>query len=301
METEAIAMGNNMRLGKGLEALLGNVAASAPAEQDESKESVRILSINQIDPNPYQPRQEFDEAEMQELADSIAMHGVIQPILVTSHGQGRYTLVAGERRCRARRKACLSESTAILRTMDDRALREIALIENLQRVNLNPVEEAESISLLMQEYGLTQENVSERVGKSRSAVANALRLLSLPSAVLQMVRDGKLSSGHARAVLSVPGEDRQLAFAEEIVKQGYSVREAEKRAKLWKEEAARPAKKKAVLDLHLRSAQEELQQRLGTKVELTGTPEKGKISISYFSPYELERLYALLGGRIEQD
>ena len=178
---------------------------------------------------------------------------------------------------------------------------EIALIENLQRVNLNPVEEAESISLLMQEYGLTQENVSERVGKSRSAVANALRLLSLPSAVLQMVRDGKLSSGHARAVLSVPGEDRPLAFAEEIVKQGYSVREAEKRAKLWKEESARPAKKKAVLDLHLRSAQEELQQRLGTKVEFTGTPEKGKISISYFSPYELERLYALLGGRIEQD
>ena len=167
----------------------------------------------------------------------------------------------------------------ILRSMDDRALREIALIENLQRVNLNPVEEAESISLLMQEYGLTQENVSERVGKSRSAVANALRLLSLPPAVLQMVRDGKLSSGHARAVLSVPGEDRQLAFAEEIVKQGYSVREAEKRAKLWKEEAARPAKKKAVLDLHLRSAQEELQQRLGTKVEFTGTPEKGKISI----------------------
>ena len=188
-----------------------------------------------------------------------------------------------------------------MRPVDDRALREIALIENLQRVNLNPVEEAESISLLMQEYGLTQENVSERVGKSRSAVANALRLLSLPSAVLQMVRDGKLSSGHARAVLSVPGEDRQLAFAEEIVKQGYSVREAEKRAKLWKEESARPAKKKAVLDLHLRSAQEELQQRLGTKVEFTGTPEKGKISISYFSPYELERLYALLGGRIEQD
>ena len=294
-------MGNNMRLGNGLEALLGNVAASAPAEQDESKESVRILSINQIDPNPYQPRQEFDDAEMQDLADSIAVHGVIQPILVTSHGQGRYTLVAGERRWRASRKAGLSEIPAIVRPVDDRALREIALIENLQRVNLNPVEEAESISLLMQEYGLTQENVSERVGKSRSAVANALRLLSLPSAVLQMVRDCKLSSGHARAVLSVPGEDRQLAFAEEIVKQGYSVREAEKRAKLWKEESARPAKKKAVLDLHLRSAQEELQQRLGTKVEFTGTPEKGKISISYFSPYELERLYALLGGRIEQD
>ena len=294
-------MGNNMRLGKGLEALLGNVTNAAPAEPGENRESVCVLSINQIDPNPYQPRQEFDEAEMQELADSIALHGVIQPILVTPHGQGRYTLVAGERRWRASRKAGLSEIPAIVRPMDDRALREIALIENLQRVNLNPVEEAESISLLMQEYGLTQENVSERVGKSRSAVANALRLLSLPPAVLQMVRDGKLSSGHARAVLSVPGEDRQLAFAEEIVKQGYSVREAEKRAKLLKEESARPQKKKGVLDLHLRSAQEELQQRLGTKVEFTGTPEKGKISISYFSPYELERLYALLGGRIEQD
>ena len=212
METEAIAMGNNMRLGKGLEALLGNVAASAPAEQDESKESVRILSINQIDPNPYQPRQEFDEAEMQELADSIAMHGVIQPILVTSHGQGRYTLVAGERRWRASRKAGLSEIPAIVRSMDDRALREIALIENLQRVNLNPVEEAESISLLMQEYGLTQENVSERVGKSRSAVANALRLLSLPPVVLQMVRDGKLSSGHARAVLHAAVRDYLHSF-----------------------------------------------------------------------------------------
>ena len=197
-------MGNNMRLGKGLEALLGNVAASAPAEQDESKESVRILSINQIDPNPYQPRQEFDEAEMQELADSIAMHGVIQPILVTSHGQGRYTLVAGERRWRASRKAGLSEIPAIVRSMDDRALREIALIENLQRVNLNPVEEAESISLLMQEYGLTQENVSERVGKSRSAVANALRLLSLPPVVLQMVRDGKLWISRGASVAVFP-------------------------------------------------------------------------------------------------
>lgn len=294
-------MGNNMRLGKGLEALLGNVTNAAPTEPGENRESVCMLSINQIDPNPYQPRQEFDEAEMQELADSIALHGVIQPILVTSHGQGRYTLVAGERRWRASRKAGLAEIPAIVRATNDRALREIALIENLQRVNLNPVEEAESISLLMQEYGLTQENVSERVGKSRSAVANALRLLSLPAAVLQMVRDGKLSSGHARAVLSVPGEDRQLAFAEEILKHGYSVREAEKRAKLWKEDDAQPERKRPALDLHLRSAQEELQQRLGTKVEFTGTPEKGKISISYFSPYELERLYALLGGRIEQE
>lgn len=293
-------MGNNMRLGKGLEALLGNVAVPTPSEPGENQESICFLSINQIDPNPHQPRQEFDEAEMQELADSIALHGVIQPILVTPYQHGRYTLVAGERRWRASRKAGLSEIPAIVRTMDDRALREIALIENLQRVNLNPVEEAESISLLMQEYGLTQENVSERVGKSRSAVANALRLLSLPPAVLQMVRDGSLSSGHARAVLSVPGEDCQLAFAKEIIAQGCSVREAEKRAKLWKEAPSHPGKKKAVLDLHLRTAQEELQQRLGTKVEFSGTPEKGKISISYFSPYELERLYALLGGSIEQ-
>lgn len=292
-------MSNNMRLGKGLEALLGSVSAPA-GKTEENQESVQTLSINQIDPNPYQPRQDFNEEELQELADSIALHGVIQPILVTPNGQGRYTLVAGERRWRASRKAGLSEIPAIIRSMDDRSLRELALIENLQRVNLNPVEEAESIALLMKEYGLTQENVSERVGKSRSAIANALRLLSLPSPILQFLRDGKLSSGHARAVLSVPGEEKQIAFANEILAQGYSVRQAEKKAKLWKEgvDESKTSKREA-LDLHLRSAQEQLQQRLGTKVEFTGTPEKGKISISYFSAEELERLYALLGGQME--
>lgn len=286
---------NNLRLGKGLEALLGNVngPAETPAGGDEA---VLSVPIQQIDPNPYQPRQEFDEEELRELADSIALHGVIQPILVTPHGAGRYTLIAGERRWRASRKAGLREIPAIVRSISDRALRELALIENLQRVNLNPVEEAESISMLMKEYGLTQEAVAERVGKSRSAVANALRLLSLPREVVQMVRDGRLTSGHARAVLSLPADD-QLPFARELVRDGVSVREAERRAKLWKTAPAdKPVK---TLDVHLRSAQQQLQQRLGTKVELTGTPQKGKIAISYFSQYELERIYALLGGTTE--
>ena len=187
---------NNLRLGKGLEALLGNVASASPAERPQEGDT--ILS-----------------AELQELADSIALHGVIQPILVTPNKQGRYTLVAGERRWRASRKAGLKEIPCIVRDMSDRALHEIALIENLQRVNLNPVEEAESISMLMKEYGLTQEAVSERVGKSRPAVANALRILSLPPEVLQMVRDGQLSSGHARVTAcvkrkSVPKLGRKL-------------------------------------------------------------------------------------------
>ena len=289
---------NNLRLGKGLEALLGNVASASPAERPQEGDTILSAPIHQIDPNPYQPRQEFDEAELPELADSIALHGVIQPILVTPNKQGRYTLVAGERRWRASRKAGLKEIPCIVRDMSDRALHEIALIENLQRVNLNPVEEAESISMLMKEYGLTQEAVSERVGKSRPAVANALRILSLPPEVLQMVRDGRLSSGHARAVLSIQGTEKQILFAQEIVKQGYSVREAEKRAKAWKEAEKAPKATKE-LDLHLRSAQEQLQQRLGTKVEFSGTPQKGKISISYFSQYELERIYALLGGTEE--
>lgn len=287
----------NVRLGKGLEALLGNI--STPVEKQEEGDLVLSISINQIDPNPYQPRQEFDEQEMQELADSIALHGVIQPILVTPHGQDRYTLVAGERRWRASRKAGLREIPSIVRTMSDRALRELALIENLQRVNLNPVEEAESISMLMKEYGLTQEAVAERVGKSRPAVANALRILSLPSEVVQMVRDGKLTSGHARAVLSIPDPEQQILFAQEIIRQGYSVREAEKRAKAFKQESM-PAKRNKELDVHLRSAQEELQRRLGTKVEFSGTAQKGKISISYFSQFELERIYAMLGGRLEE-
>jgi len=291
-------MGNNMRLGKGLEALLGNVAASAPAEQDESKESVRILSINQIDPNPYQPRQEFDEAEMQELADSIAMHGVIQPILVTSHGQGRYTLVAGERRWRASRKAGLSEIPAIVRSMDDRALREIALIENLQREDLDPVEEALGYRQLMERCSYTQEAAAARLSKSRSAVANSLRLLNLPEKALGYLRAGKLSAGHAKAVLSLESREAQQQAADIIVKEGLNVRQAEA---LCKKMAKKPRPKRELTLPPLPCEVElSLKEALGTEVHVQYKEGKGSLNVSFYSDEQL-RAFANLLGKYEKE
>ena len=292
----------NRRLGKGLEALLGEganqtISEKAVLPQQPEGERVQEVELHRLDPNPFQPRHAFDEQSLQELSDSIRLHGILQPILVSRGRGGRYTIVAGERRWRAARKAGLTQVPVIVRQMDDQQLMEAALIENLQRADLNPVEEAEAIQTLMRTYGFTQETVSQRVGKSRSAVANALRLLSLSPQVLQLVRDGQLSSGHARAVLMVPTA-QQWAFAQQIAEKGLSVRQAERMAQQLK---AQPEEAPAIpaRDVHLASAEATLRRALGTKVALTGSLSRGRITIEYFSQQDLERIYAMLGG--EQD
>lgn len=291
----------NRRLGKGLEALLGEGANQTIAEktilQQPEGERVQEVALHRLDPNPFQPRQAFDEQSLQELSDSIRLHGILQPILVTRGQGGRYTIVAGERRWRAARKAGLVQVPVIVRQMDEQQLMEAALIENLQRTDLNPVEEAEAIQTLMQTYGFTQEAVSQRVGKSRSTVANALRLLSLPAGALQLVRDGQLSSGHARAVLMAPSA-QQEAFAQQIVEKGLSVRQAERMAQALKSEREQ-ASATPVRDVHLASAEATLRRALGTKVALTGSLSRGRITIEYFSQQDLERIYAMLGGEQE--
>jgi len=291
-------MANNLRLGKGLGALLGDSVYDAPKQSAEAKVAEdRVLHVGPhlLDPNPYQPRVDFDEAALEELTQSISLHGILQPLLVTKGESDRYTIIAGERRWRAARKAGLTTVPVIVKDFDDRQLMEAALIENLQRTDLNPVEEAEAISVLMGKYGLTQEIVSSRIGKSRSTVANALRILSLPEPVLQLVRDGKLTSGHARAVLMAPGHLQQT-LSDRIIAQGLSVRQAEKLAQSYKQPPTVEPEKPVVQDIdpHIKSAENQLSQRFGTRVLLSGDLSKGRISIEYYSREDLDRIYELL-------
>ena len=276
-------------LGKGLDALLGEYSAPAPS-------GVTEIDIRLLDVNKAQPRKQFDEEKLNELAESIRRHGMVQPILVQQKGD-RYLIVAGERRYRAARKAGLSTVPVIVRDLADEQVMELALIENIQRENLNPVEEAAAVRFLMQQHDLTQEEVSERISKSRSAVANTLRLLSLPEEVLEYLRDGRLSSGHGRALAAVKEKKEQLRLAEETVKNGYSVRQLEALVKSLGER--KPAKKKAssALTPELHEAEERFRTRLGTKVKISGSEKRGKITIEYYSKEDLLRVYdTLLGG-----
>lgn len=213
-------------LGRGLDALF----ADNSVEENSSASAVK-LSLNEIEPNKDQPRKTFDEKALSELADSIAQHGVIQPLLVRPMPDGSYQLVAGERRWRAARRAGLSEVPVVIREMSDSEMMELALIENLQREDLNPIEEAEGLQQLIHTYGLTQETAAARVGRSRPAIANALRLLSLPTPILELTRDGKISAGHARALLSLNDEEKMVEIADQILKKEISVREVERLAK----------------------------------------------------------------------
>jgi len=215
-------MASQKGLGKGLGALLGDFA-----EEPQEQSAYRMLPIYKVEPNPDQPRRDFDEEELQALSDSIAEHGIIQPLTVRELNSGYYQIIAGERRWRAARLANLQEVPVVVVEADDKKAMELALIENLQRQDLNPVEEALGYQSLMQDYGLTQEDAAKRVGKSRPAVANALRLLSLAPDVLEKVRSGVLSAGHARAVLTLKTEKKQLEAAQKIIALGLSVRQAE--------------------------------------------------------------------------
>ena len=272
-------------LGRGLDVLL-------PQSGELLETVVRDISIDEIDPNASQPRRDFDKEALEQLADSIREAGVLSPILVVENGM-RYRIVAGERRYRAARLAGLETVPCIVRSMTNEQQMEAALIENLQRQDLNPIEEAAAIRSLMQECGYTQEQAARKLGKSRPALANALRLLNLPKAVTDLVVTGDLSAGHARVLAGLDSEARQLELAHQCVLHGYSVRRLEELAKA--RPAVRTAAPKREAGPELMALQNAMREALGLKTTLSGTETRGKITLSYNSAQELEHLYEVIG------
>ena len=272
-------------LGRGLGALLGDFQETSPEQSN-----YRMLPLHRIEPNPDQPRKDFDEEALQELAESISVHGLIQPLTVRETGAGYYQIIAGERRWRACRLAGISEVPAVVMEADDRKAMELALIENLQRSDLNPVEEALGYHTLVDDFGLTQEEVSSQVGKSRSAVANALRLLNLPEKVLQMLRSGSLTAGHARAVLTLQTEKKQLEAAQKIAALGLSVRQAELLCRNLSQEKA-PEPPKAVLTVdYVAECEKSLSRALGRGVKIVNGKRKGKFELELYGQEDLQAL-----------
>ena len=272
-------------LGRGLDVLL-------PQSGELLETVVRDISIDEIDPNASQPRRDFDKEALEQLADSIREAGVLSPILVVENGM-RYRIVAGERRYRAARLAGLETVPCIVRSMTNEQQMEAALIENLQRQDLNPIEEAAAIRSLIQECGYTQEQAARKLGKSRPAIANALRLLNLPKAVTDLVVTGDLSAGHARVLAGLDSEARQLELAHQCVLHGYSVRRLEELAKA--RPAVRQAAPKREAGPELMALQNAMREALGLKTTLSGTETRGKITLSYNSAQELEHLYEVIG------
>lgn len=277
-------------LGRGLGALIDDFSAA------EETGGVTVLPLQKVEPNPNQPRKHFDEEELQALADSIAAHGLLQPLAVRDMGGGFYQIIAGERRWRAARLAGLSEVPVVVVEADDRTVMELALVENLQRQDLNPMEEAEGYRSLMQDYGLTQEEAANRVGKSRPAVANALRLLALPEEVRQLVVEGTLSAGHARAVLSLPDARLQKAAAQRILALRLSVRQAETMCKRMAQEQppAEETPKKTVAVDYVGECEKLLTRRLGRKVRIVCGKRKGRFELDFYGQDDLQRLYEAL-------
>lgn len=274
-------------LGRGLDALM-------PDLPETTEERVVLLDIGEIDPNPQQPRRHFDQAALKELSDSIRQVGVLQPILVCE-AEGRYRIIAGERRWRASRLAELEKIPAIVRSMSDVERMEAALIENLQRQDLNPVEEAAAIRALMDECGLTQEMAAQRLGRSRPALANLLRILSLPERVIALVRDGKLSAGHARALAAL--EDPALCeeMALRALAESWSVRQLEQAVKNAGEEKPRPVKEKPRKAPEFTELEDRLRLTFGMKAQVQGDLNRGRITLQYTSREALERLFDALG------
>ena len=277
-------------LARGLDSLLPELDTVAPGAGQE-------IAIGDIDPNPDQPRRTFSEESIAQLAQSIADQGVLQPILVTPVSGGRYRIVAGERRWRAARAAGLTAVPCIVRDLDVVQQMEIALIENLQREDLNPIEVAQGIQSLMKQCGYTQETVATRLSKSRPAVANLLRLLTLPESVIAMVRLGTLSAGHARVLAGLDDEELKLQLANRTIAEGWSVRQLESAAALLKQDAAKlpkPEKKPHELPVELTELETLCRETFGLRATLTGTAKKGKIVLQYYSQDELERLNEVL-------
>ena len=277
---------------------LGALIHSEADDLSSTNERVVELDMNQIEPNRSQPRKRFEEEALEALAESIKACGVIQPILVKKEGDA-YLIIAGERRWRASKIAGLRTIPAIIREVEDETLFQLALVENLQREDLNPLEEAEGYCRLKEEFGLSQEEIAKKVGKSRSAIANAMRLMQLDERVKQFIVEGRLSGGHARALLSLEEGKQQFEVAEHILEEGLSVRATEQMVKRLLELDKQPPKaqkteKQAIDQLLLQKAEQEMQSVLGTKVKVKSGEKKGKIEIEFYSPADLDRLLLLL-------
>ena len=281
-----------MALGKGLGALLPEFG------QAESK-TLLYCGIEEIIPNRSQPRKHFDESKLQELADSIREKGILEPLIVRRTDQG-YELIVGDRRWRAAQKAGLKEVPVVVKEAEGREALEISLIENLQREDLNPIEAAEAFKHLIEEFKISQEDLSKRIGKDRTTIANTLRLLKLPIEIRNQLLQNRITSGHARAILSLESKEKQKELCALIIKKGLSVREAEALAKRWSEKPKKSitaVKKKGDLESQLNSLQDSLRKYLGTKVQINRKGNRGKIEIEYYSHQDLERIVEAIIGK----
>lgn len=278
-------------LGKGLGTLFENEAE----EVQQPKNGVVRLKINSVEPNKNQPRKNFDSDKLDALASSIKEHGLIQPIIVTEGKNGIYKIVAGERRWRAAKKAGLKEISAVIDEYSDEEVAEIALIENLQREDLNPIEEALGYHQLLEDFNLTQELISQKIGKSRSAIANSLRLLSLDDQIKKLLISGEISSGHARAILSLESTELRLALSKRIIEDNLNVRQAEEIAKQLNKKRPQKQKKETTAgDIEIENLENRIASTLGTKVKISHSPKKGRIEIEYYGNDDLDRILGLL-------
>ena len=293
-------------LGKGLDALFGETEAayeqafehrSAFGYTEEEAKNASDMELDKITANPNQPRKNFDEQALKELAESIRQHGVIMPIVVNDNGDGTYMIIAGERRFRASKLAGQKTIPVVIRKYNEREIKEISLIENLQREDLNPIEAATAMKQLMNDYKLTQDELAERIGKSRPAIANTLRLLNLCPEVISLVAEGKLSAGHARTIVLLP-PPQQIEFANDAVKNQTSVRELEKKVRAYSIPAevleAKKTKKRALASVELKHLIERMRFTFRTKISLIGTDKKGRIYIDYYSRDDLDRISEIL-------
>ncbi|HON42670.1 MAG TPA: ParB/RepB/Spo0J family partition protein [Bacillota bacterium] len=280
-------------LGKGLNAIVGADIVSEVIDRPRAIE----IPVDRLSPNPFQPRRSFTEEGLEQLAESIRQHGVLQPIVVRPSGDG-YQLIAGERRWRAAQIAGLRRIPAVVRELDDPGMVQLALIENLQREDLNPIEEASAYRRLMDEFGMTQERLSSAVGRSRPAIANAVRLLNLPVEIQRAVEERRLSEGHARCLLAITDQGDQLKVAAEIIANGLNVRQAEELVKGIARNVSRETtrKRSSGEDPDAVHLTQRLGQRLGTKVKLSGSVSKGRIEIEYYSAEDLDRILEIILG-----
>lgn len=279
-------MASQKGLGKGLGALLGDFV-----EEPETQSAYQMIPIYKIEPNPGQPRTNFKEEDLEELADSIRQHGIIQPLTVRLSASGYYQIIAGERRWRAARMANLSELPVVIIEADDKKVMELALIENLQRSDLNAVEEALGYQNLIDQYGMTQEEVAASVGKSRSAVANALRLLGLNNAVMERLKNDELTAGHARAILSIKNDKKQTEAAQKIVALGLSVRQSELLCKNMSKEPEKEAEKKPFLEInYVAECEKSLSKQLGRGVKIVNGKRKGRFELEFYGQDDLQKL-----------
>ena len=279
---------------KGLGMGLGSLFGDAAIEDNEN--DFTYLPVSKVEPRPDQPRSVFDEEGLNELAESIREHGIRQPLTVRELEGGFYQIIAGERRWRAARMAGISEVPARIIEADDKKAMELALVENLQREGLNPVEEALGYKSLIEEYGLTQDEAAKMVSKSRPVVTNALRILSLPNEVIGLIEIGELSAGAARAILSLDGEEKQIKAAKTVVEKKLSVRETEKLVKELNGEKRPKKLKKDALDIYYREAEKNLTANLSRRVRILNSGKKGKIEIEYYDGDDFERIYSALCG-----